>query len=447
MAGDPDAVVRPRDMQEVIEVVKWCNGNGTPLTVCGARTSMTGSSVAEGGILLATDRFNKIIDIGEKEGRGYAIVEPAVIAKDFQRIVEEKGLHYPVAPTSCDNAFVGGTVATNATGEDFYKYGPTRSFVREVSFIKADGTTGTFSRGSSAPPAAIKGHGGYFLEGFEIDRLIGSEGTLAVITRIVFDLLPKIPKIFVMLVPFPSHIEALSFIDETNKNNYRPRAIEYIDTFAISLMKTCDACPKFTDDIKACLYIKDESFDGPLEPIIEKWFELISKALEKYPHLLEQTIIAVTDKEKENLHALRHQIPQVISETNEKIEKAGGGKVSGDWWVPKDKMLVTMKKTYEEALPLNIDFTMYGHLGDGHPHTTYLCRTSEEKAKVKELVKLQSRRAAELGGGVAGEHGIGKIKHDLLKIQYPSDVIAKMKELKQKFDPKWILGRGNILDL
>ncbi len=438
ISGNPDAVVRPRDWQEVADIASWCNGNAVPLTVCGARTSMTGSSVAESGVLLTTDNFNKVLDIGTKEGGPYAVVEPGIIAKDFQRAASEKGFHYPVVPTSCDNAFIGGTVSTNATGEDFYKYGPTRSFVREISFIKADGTTGTLERGDRNVPLAEKGHGGYFTSGEEIDKLIGSEGTLAIIKSVTLELLPKIPDTFIILAPFTSAIEALKFIDNTNKNRWNPRAIEYIDPIAISLMKTYPACPNFSDTIKAFVYIKDESFDGKIDALIGKWAERLPA------QTLNEAIIATTEKQKEELHQLRHQIPQAISELNEKLQKQGGAKVSGDWWVPKDKMLETMVKVYEEVAPLKIDFTMYAHLGDGHPHTTFICKTHEELARAKKLIKYQAERAVQLGGGVAGEHGIGKIKRDLMQIQYGKDKIAEMKKIKSNYDPKWILGQGNI---
>lgn len=436
IGGDPDAVVRPRDWQEVTEVLKWCNGNLVPVTVCGARTSMTGSSVAENGVLLTTDHFDKILDIGMRDGKPFAIVEPGVIAKNFQTAVEEKGYHYPVVPTSCDNAFIGGTVSTNATGEDFYKYGPTRSFVREISYIKMDGTTETLKRSAVKQSAFCKGFGGYFMNGEEIDKIIGSEGTLVVITRIVLDLLPHIPKTFIILAPFSSNMDALAFINTANKKNYRPRSLEFIDSRALSIIKTNPNCPKLSDSVKALVYIKDEYENAP-DKLIETWFERLPKS--------DETIIAITEKEKSKLHELRHFIPETISEINEKLQKVGGGKISADWWVPKEKMIEMMQKVYAESNATGIDFTAYGHLGDGHPHVSYMCKTPTERETVKKLIQEQCKRVVSYGGGVAAEHGIGKIKRDLLAIQYSQEIIEKMRALKQQFDPKWLLGRGNIL--
>jgi len=439
ISGDPDAVVRPRDWQEVKEIVKFCNGNMVPLTACGARTSMTGSSVAESGLLVTTDHFNRILDIGINNGRPFVTVEPGMIAADLQKAVEEKGFHYPVVPTSCDNAFVGGTVSTNATGEDFYKYGATRNFVREITIIKADGTEMTVSRELNDLPKKSKGLGGYYLDGSEIDKLIGSEGTLGIIKKITLDLLPSVPKTYIIMVPFRSNVEGLKFIELVNNGKKRPRSLEFIDRRSVALIKEHSKCPVIPPDIESFVYIKGElSSDSP-ENDIEDWGKIVPKTS------LNNSIIATTDKQKNELHELRHYIPSRISELNEKYQKSGGGKISGDWWVPKKEMVKVMVEVYNEAVQFN-DFFLYGHLGDGHPHTSYLCKNEREFSAAKDLVISQSRRAVSLGGGAAGEHGIGKIKHDLVRIQHNPDVIEQMRGLKLRYDPNWILGRGNILD-
>lgn len=437
IAGDPDAVVRPKEWKDVVDIISWCNGNRVPLTVCGARTSMTGSSVAMSGVLITTDRFNKLLDLGTKSGRPYAVVQPGVVALDLQKAVEEKGFHYPAVPTSCDNAFMGGIVSTNATGEDFYRYGATRNYVREITLIKPDGKEATFRRSEDDVPKISKGLGGYYLGGSAIDRIIGSEGTLGIIKQVVFDLLPKIPQTYVIMAPFASNKDALAFIDSVNRGAKKPRCLEFIDTRSLELIKECPKCPKIPEHVKAFVYIKDEA-DGDINKGIEEWAAIIPESA------LNDSIIAVTDKQKQEMHELRHFIPSRISELNELYQKDGGGKTSGDWWVPKDKILKVMDDVFNEASCFN-DFFAYGHLGDGHPHTSYLCHDPEELKKAKELVLAQSKRAVALGGGAAAEHGIGKIKHQLLAIQHGADVIEKMRALKSEFDPNWILGRGNIL--
>jgi FAD/FMN-containing dehydrogenase len=434
-SGNPDAIVRPRDWQEVRDIVSWCNGNSTPVTVCGARTSMTGSSVTEGGLLITTDHFGRLIDIGKDKGSAFAVVEPGMIVRQFQKMVEEHGFHYPVVPTSCDDAFVGGTVSTNATGEDFYKYGPTRSFVEEISFIRADGSEGTLSRRGKPPPPSAKGRGGYFLGGDEIDHLIGSEGTLAIITRIRLRLLDHIPETIVLMAPFPSVDTALGFIDKINRGHNKPRSLEFIDTYSIKLMQTYKDCPPLSDRAKAYVYIKDE-VAGDATHTAEHWFN--------DNELLDHVIVATTDRQKEVLHQLRHQIPLRSGEMHEALKKNGGCKVAADWWVPRGKMVEMMKQVYKESPELGVEFIAYGHLGDGHPHVNYFCPDKNAVARAKELVKAQCRRAVSYGGGVAAEHGIGKIKRELLPIQYSDEVIKKMRDVKTKFDPNWILGRGNI---
>lgn len=440
MSGDPEAVVRPRDWQEVSEIVAWCNSRNIPVTVCGARTSMTGSSVAVDGILLTTDHFNKIIGLNKGGDSPSIIVEPGLVAREFQKLVEENGLHYPVVPTSCDEAFIGGTVATNATGEDFYKYGPTRSFVKEITFIKADGTEHIYKR-SKAAKGFTKGLGGYYLNGEDIDYLIGSEGTLGIFKNIKLGLLPFIPKIFAILVPFETNLGAIRFIDHINKERLRPRSLELIDSFALSLIRTHQRPPHLHTDIQALVYLKDED-KTDVNLRLEFWVNAISGFVKS--EFNDSILVALTDKEKENFHSWRHHIPSKISEIHEEYERNGGGKFSSDAWVPKDKMPEMVKWVYEESIKLALPFTVYGHLGDGHPHITYICKNSKEKELSKELIKKICKRAVSLGGGVAGEHGIGKIKKDLLSIQHSKEVIDKMLKIKQSFDPNNILGRGNI---
>ncbi len=442
MSGSPDTVIRPRDWREVKDILLECGNKNTPVTVCGARTSMTGSSVAMEGLLVTTDRFNKILDIGIKDGKPYAVVEPAVIAKDLQKAVEENGFHYPVVPTSCNEAFVGGTVATNATGEDFYKYGPTRNFVREITFVKMDGSTQNYSRSPNHRPKISKGLGGYFMDGEEIDYLIGSEGTLGIISKITLDLLPFVPKTFIILLPFHANMEALAFIDSINSGDNRPRALEFIDSYALSLMATHASPPKFSDNVKALIYIKDE-YENNSDAAIEKWFERISK-LSCRGAIIDEAIAAVTDKQKEAFHDWRHHIPTVSAELHEQYEKVGGGKIASDWWVPRLKMISMIDWVYKESQKLGFPFTAFGHLGDGHPHVNYICKTSKEKEAAGALLLAACKRAVEFGGGVAAEHGIGKLKTNLLSIQHSSEIIEKMRALKSSFDPKWLLGRGNI---
>lgn len=452
MTGDPEAVVRPRDWKEVSEITAWCNAQKVPITVCGARTSMTGSSVATEGILLTTDHFNKIIDIDKKGDIPNIIVEPGIVAREFQKIVEENGFHYPVVPTSCDEAFIGGTVATNATGEDFYKYGPTRAFVREITFIKADGSEETYSRTPSPHSLSpmgrglgkglfSKGRGGYYLNGDDIDYLIGSEGTLGIFKNIKLELLPFIPKIFALLVPFETNFEAIQFIDHVNKKNLHPRSLELIDSFALSLIRTHQKPPHLHTDVQALVYLKDED-KTDINPRLDFWMNNISDFIK--PKFADSTFVALTDKEKENFHSWRHHIPLTISEIHKEYEKSGGGKFSSDSWVPKDKMVEMAHWVYEESIKLKIPFTVYGHLGDGHPHITYICKDAKEKRLAKELIQSICKRAVSFKGGIAGEHGIGKIKKELLQLQYPQDVIDKMMLIKKSFDPNNILGRGNI---
>ncbi len=155
--------------------------------------------------------------------------------------------------------------------------------------------------------------------------------------------------------------------------------------------------------------------------------------------------VADTNLKKEAMRLWRHQIPVKINEEYRHYWQQGGGKVGSDWWVPMDRLLVMMDYVYETGRQSGIPFLAFAHLGQGHPHVNYLCKTPEEKQKAELLLLDCCRKAVSLGGGVAGEHGIGKIHRDYLPIQWGASQIQKMRAIKSEYDPNWILGRGNIL--
>ena len=148
MQATPDAVLRARDTQEIREVLQYCNTEKIPVTFCGSQTSMTGASVTGEGLLVSTEKLEKILDVGQIRGKAYATAEPGVIISDLKRAAAHEGWFYPPAPTSQDNARLGATVSTNATGEDSLQYGTTRKYIREIKMWLADGTEKVFSRNS-----------------------------------------------------------------------------------------------------------------------------------------------------------------------------------------------------------------------------------------------------------------------------------------------------------
>lgn len=448
--GHPQFIATASDNKTLTEIIAYGNAHQLPMTFCGSQTSMTGSSAADSGIIVPLGKNNKIIDIGrDKNGAGFVITEPGVILGDLKRAVLKEGFFYPPDPTSYNEAQIGATAATNATGEDTFKYGPTRSYVSELEIIDSAGKLRTLKREHPFAPTSVKNAAGYFLDGEEIDEVIGSEGTLAVITKLKLRLLDAHGKnVFLLILPFSSFENALKAVTKIAEGNNSPRALELIGPGAAAYFRECAQCPAELKNEDVFLYIKDEYFDDTdLNSKIETWFASLEKLYTELgdKDLLERIFIAQTTKQLEDIHACRHHIPLRVNEEFFPFVKNGGGKVGTDWWVPLKHLQDMMLWTFEESKNLGIPFLVFAHIGNGHPHWNYLTKNPDEKKRAQEFVWRQCERAVLYGGGVAGEHGIGKIKHKLLTIQHKPDVIAKMHALKLKWDPNWIFGRGNIL--
>lgn len=446
LTGDPDAIVRPADVPECREILAFCHAHRVSLTVCGSRTSMTGSSVAETGVLLSIEKLTGVRDIGLWQGRPTARVAPGMILGDFQRAVAAAGLFYPPSPTSRNEAMIGATIATNATGDNTYKYGTTRKYIRELRVLLADGRELTVRRPDDQIVHELKNTAGYFLHGCELDYFVGAEGTLGLITDITVDLLTTPRPHFGLFVFFPTNTAALDAIVAVDADGrVRPSALEFIDGHALQIMATHPSFPGIPDGAGAALLVYQEYAEESRDPLLNSWFELLTGVDPRMAGLLDHTILATQPTDEERLRAWRHHIPARVNEEGHQLEANGGGKVGSDWWVPIARMREMMDFMYAQSEPLGIPWLAFGHLGNGHPHVNYLTRNAEEKTRAKAVVLACCHKAVALGGGVAGEHGLGKLKRDLLAIQHGPNVIAQMVALKQRYDPRWILGRGNIL--
>ena len=449
MRGSPDAVLIARDEQEAVDALAFCNGRKIPITFCGAQTSMTGASVANNGLIVSTEKLSGVIDIREEDGGPVVVVRPGTIVADLQKAVADAGYFYPVAPTSRDECLIGGNVNTNATGEDSYKYGPARNYVKRIEVALAEGNKKVVSREPGERPSWERNRAGYFPAWKNpIDLIIGSEGTLAFVSQITLKLLPPSPTFFSALIPLPSNEAALKFVVElaSRRTALMPRTLELIDSGALALMKTAKDIQGMPVDAAAFLYIKQEYADEEVrDHLLAKWYE--ASLAHTTPSLADSILVALTRDDQERFRLWRHRIPEAANEIGRSYWDNGGGKVGSDWWVPIDKIIEMMKFFYEQASATGLTYMGYAHIGAGHPHTNILAPTPADKERAHDVLTRCCRRAVELGGGVAGEHGIGKVHTDLLSIQHPQGVIEKMKEWKQEYDPNWILGQGTIFEL
>ena len=446
--GQPDAVLRPRTEADVIHVLETAYRHRIPVTPAGGNTSLTGSSVALDGWLLATAGLNRLLDIRRDPETGgmVAVAEPGLFLGDLQREVEAENWYYPPDPTSRNEACLGATVATNATGEDTLLYGPTRRWVRELSVILADGTRRVLRRPAKSRPHEEKATAGYYMNGEEIDLLIGSEGTLGVITEVTVDLKTRPAGVLAGMAFFPSRRAALEFVVEARRDkSLVPRALELIDRASWDLLDGRTEGIVWPAGANAAIVFKQEWEDtSDREARLLAWSSLIERQAGSQPALADQTLYFEGPVEMERLRTVRHRVPSALNEHLRPYREQGGAKVGTDWWVPYAQLPDFLDRWDQAAHEAGISTFVFGHVGNGHPHLNFLCRTAEETERARAMVVAMCRDAVQAGGGVAGEHGLGKLKRDLLAVQCDTDTIARMRQVKRTWDPLGILGKGNL---
>lgn len=445
----PDAVIRSRDPQDISDVLRYCHAHRIPVTFSGGRTGITGAGATDRGVLIATETRDKIRDIsrGGPQG-GLAIFEPGIHLGELKQSVREAGFFYPPDPTSYREACLGGTVATNATGEDSLQYGPTRQYIRELKIIKADGSRCVFSRPPGDHPPKTKGTAGYTRPQPLIDLLIGSEGTLAYFEEITVDLLPDPGDHWAAMAFFPSLSSAVSFVRTSLESTHlKPRALEFLDHPSLKILKDHPEVPPIPELANFCIYWKQEyRSDSEKLQGMESWMELLSTVLTSAnaPELSQDVWVAQNETEQLRFRDWRHSVPSAINERVAPFRDQGGGKTASDWWVPVKWIETALEQAWRESQEAQLETLSFGHIGDGHPHINYIAKNQGEVARAKELIRRQCARAVAWGGGVAGEHGVGKLYRELLKIQHNPATIENMIRLKREWDPHWILGRETL---
>ena len=438
--GYADALVRPKDTSEVVEIVKEANSKKIPITTIGNRSSLTGSAAALGGWILDTSQMTKIFEINKEEK--FVIAEPGMMLSDFKKTMLENGLFYAPDPTSENECFFGGSIATNASGSRTFKYGSTRKYVRSVEVVLASGEILTVRR-----PGIEKNTFGYLPFQNMVDIFVGSEGTLGVITKAEVDLLAKPENFFGGMVFFKTLSEALDFVVNVRRGllqqtptTISPRAVELFDHLGLGIIRP-DSAFKIPENAMAGIFFEQEYRSDNFETILNNWLSF----LEKNKAIVEDTIIAEQPKQQEELRRLRHKVPSELFEEGGKYVKDGGGKISTDWSVPINKIHEIINYAERLAKEAKIkEPVIYGHIGNGHPHYNFIAKNTDEKKQILSVVHKTCQKVVSMGGTIAAEHGIGKIKKDFVKYQYPEPVINAMKSLKYSLDPNGIMAPGNM---
>ena len=452
--GHADRVVLPESVEEVSEILAAANRDRVPVTVSGAGTGTVGGRVAFGGIVLATDRLNRIRSIVREDGGGYAVVEAGVILSDLQRAVDHEGLLYPPDPTE-RGCFIGGTVATNASGARTFKYGPTRNYIRRLRVVLASGEIVELRRGemqadserrirvgsidvqlpSYRLPATRKNASGYFVApGMDaVDLFIGSEGTLGVICEVETKLLPKPEGLLSGVVFFADEADVLALVADA-RTRVDARALEFFDRESLNFLR--QKYPEIPAEAVGAIFFEQETSAATEETVLNEWMTL----LDQY-QVFPDSWFATNEQDQARLREFRHQLPVLM---NEWFARYNQRKVSTDMAVS-DEAFPRLFRLYKETLQSSgLRYTIFGHIGDNHVHVNILPRDDSEGAHARDLYVQFLKYAASAGGTLSAEHGVGKLKRDYLRYFYTDAQLREMAALKAAFDPHRILGRGNI---
>ncbi|MCP4807017.1 MAG: FAD-binding oxidoreductase [Proteobacteria bacterium] len=435
--GHADGLLRPGDVTEVAEIVRHCQDNGIPLTVTAARTSTTGGPVPEGGWLLSLEKLCAIESIGEKRARAQA----GVLLGELQTEIEATGRMFPPDPTSRNECTLGGAIACNASGARSFAYGSIRSWVVEVEAVLPTGEVVTADRSTPIPegwtsPAwlqpKVKSATGYVPTDNLLDLLIGSEGTLGIVTAATLRLTTLPNEVFSVLAFFPSVEAGLECVESARFDEHaRPRCIEWYDCHSLDLVR--ERVPDIPAGAVAAVWCEQET--GDAEADMEVWFE----RLEASGALVDDTLFADDEPGLERLRAVRHAVPAGV---NDIVTGNGMPKVGTDFAVP-DEHLAEMMAAYDAV---EIRHVLFGHVGDNHLHLNLLPADEAELAEAWAIWRNLYALALSFGGTLSAEHGVGKLKRRYLEQMVGGDTYAAFKLLKSQADPAWILGRGTLLD-
>ncbi|MBS4033260.1 MAG: FAD-binding oxidoreductase [Ignavibacterium sp.] len=466
--GSCEAVYFPGSKDDLISILKEANSSGQKVTVSGNGTGLTGARVPQGGIVVSTERLNKIIEINTTDG--YAIVEPAVLLTEFLSELKTSGYFYPPDPTE-KNCFIGGTVATNASGAKTFKYGPTRSFVEELEVILPNGDELYLIRGRNLAFDYVlnlisvnsnnytlklpqnnlpltKNAAGYFTSRNldAIDLFVGSEGTLGIFTKIKLKILPLPEKVISAVFFFTKEMDALKFIDDARIISYNSRrnnlkdeldalALEFFDQNALEFLKS--DFPNLPTDSEAAVWLEQEADAANEDKLLEKWTSIL------LAHNGNEDAVwfATDDKEREKISEFRHA---VSANVNEYISRNNFKKLGTDIAVPDEIFISFYHEIKQIAVDSKLDFLTYGHFGNSHIHLNILPKNQNEYEAGRKLYLDICDKAVANSGTISAEHGVGKLKREYLERMLGNKVISQMRELKRTLDPNYILCAGNI---
>ena len=424
----PDVVIKPRSAKEISAIMVICNEHKIPVTPRGAGTGLSGGALPHvGGVLLSMERMNSILEIDERNLQ--VTTEPGVITEVLQDAVKEKGLFYPPDPSSRGSCFIGGNIAENSGGPKAVKYGVVKDYVLNLEIVLPTGEI--MWTGANV----LKNSTGYNLT----QLIVGSEGTLAIVTKIVLKLLPFPKYDLLMLVPFNSLEKAGEAVSAIFRAGFTPSAMELVEINALKIVsKFVDSTVvPVTDDMEAHLIIE---VDGNHVDTLMSEMEAIAQLLLQYD--CGDAFFADDAQQKAELWKLRRRVAEAV--------KIDGYTIEEDTVVPRAELPALIRGVKALGKQYDFDVVCYGHAGDGNLHirikkpgSIYSLNNPDVIPALKALFVL----VKSLGGTISGEHGIGLIQKPYMDIVFDEAGLQLMRGIKKTFDPNNILNSGKIFDM
>jgi glycolate oxidase len=418
----PDLVVLPGSTAEIAAIARLCNSHLVPLVVRGAGTGFTGGAVpTHGGIVVSMERFNRILEIDETNL--LAVVEPYVITGELQRAVEAVGLFYPPDPASLDMSSIGGNVAECAGGPRAFKYGTTKRYVLGLEAVLPTGEI--IETGSKA----VKDVVGYDLT----QLLVGSEGTLGVITRITLRLIPKPPARATLLALFADIQAAVDAVTELIRRRVVPASVELIDADSLAAVRAHMGQEIVPSGTGAVLVVEADGMPAAVD-------EEIDRVADACRHVGAMRVsLAASEEDRERLWNVRRLLSASLKAT-------GLRKINHDVVVPRGRVPDLFGAIQDLKADFGLRIAAFGHAGDGNIHVNLMVDQSdpEELARAKQAERILFERVVALEGSISGEHGIGFAKAAYIGLELSPEEIALMKRVKAAFDPNGILNPGKI---
>lgn len=414
----PDAVVRASSAEDVAATLQLASEHGVPVTPRAAGTGKSGGCVpVEGGLVLSMARLRAIEEVSVDDG--VAVVQPGVVLAHVHDAVEREGLFYAPDPNSLAECTIGGNVAENAAGPRTLKYGVTRDWILALDVVTGEGTPITVGRRTH------KGVTGYDL----VSLLVGSEGTLGVVTRATLRLAPKPQAIGTLAALLPSAHAIGGAVTALGRHGVDARCIELFDERTLAFLRGASPFP-IPESMRALLLVEVDGDAAALEGAIERAGSILVDAGA-------DVLVAKHGGDREKLWSVRRDLSRAL-------RRSALGKISEDVVVPRSRLGVLIDESARIGERHGLRVASYGHAGDANLHVNFLWDTAEQIPHVRGAMSDLFAKVIAMGGTLSGEHGIGASKSAFLAAEQSAEVVALERRVKSIFDPRGILNPGKI---